>query len=103
MEMKHRLSAVTTAVDDHAIAVWFQAGGTGNARGRDEESSHERCRLVVEIGETGDVLFGNDDDMRGRLRMDVTEGVEFLVFVDTGGRDASLVDLAEEAGFSHAI
>ena len=45
-----------------------------------------------------------DEDVRGRLRIDVGEGIALLVLIDGGGWDASFDDFAEEAAHdAHSV
>jgi hypothetical protein len=53
-----------------------------------------RFACVVERGE---VFAGNDENVDGRHRMNVGEGVAELVLKDGGGRDGTIGNFAEDA------
>jgi len=98
VQVIHGLAAVFADIDDHAIAL----GEPLDARQMhsDLQQMTEQCRLLVLFArsiERGPVLARRDQDMHGRLRMNVVEGVAAVVLVDPGRRDASFNDFAEEA------
>jgi hypothetical protein len=55
------------------------------------------------VGERGEVLFGNDQDMHRRLWMDVGKREHVLILIEMRNGDRAGGNLAEEAvrGFSH--
>ncbi len=97
MEVVDGLAAVFSGVDDHAVA-FAEALVAGNQGRSVEKVTEEVAVLSVGIVERGKVLAGNDEDVDGRLRVNVREGVAELVLIDGSGGDGSLGDFAEEAG-----
>lgn len=95
--MVYGLAAVGAGVEDYAIAVG-EAFGAGDLSCGPEEMADEFLVVGVGFGEGDDVLARGDEDVDGGLRMDVGEGVALVVFVDRGGGDGAVDDLAEEAG-----
>ena len=77
--MKDRLAGLRSTVDDQSVAV-------GNRKlprqtvGSQQEPAQEGCVLHRRIGDTAQVFTGNNDDVGGRLWIDVFEGqqVRFL-------------------------
>jgi len=65
------------------------------------QMSQQWCVRFQGVGGRRDVFFGDDEYMRGRNRMEVTEGKALVVLVDLGGRDGSRSDAAEDAVSSH--
>jgi hypothetical protein len=96
VEVIDGLSAVGAGVDDEAVAVgeMLVAGDLG---GGGEEVAEEGRVGGGGVGGRGDVLFGNDEDVGGGLRVDVGEGEGEVVFVEAGDGDGGGGDLAEEA------
>jgi len=90
------LAAVGAGVDDHAIAV-DEPFRTSNFSGSGKQVAEERSVTGIAVGERGDVFSGNDEEMSGRLRIDVEEGDAAVVLVNELGGDGSGDDLAEEA------
>lgn len=102
MDVVHCLSAVFAGVDHSAIAP-RQSFGSRNLGGCPMKVADQGAVLLAIMGNGRDVLFRNDEDVYGRLRIDVGEGVALVVLVDGFGRDTSIDDPAEEAahfGFS---
>lgn len=97
VEMIHGLAAVFAGVDDDAIA-FAKALVAGDCGGCREEVAEQIAIRGAGIVERGKVFAGNDENVDGRLRVEIGEGVTELVLVDGGGRDGTIGDLAEEAG-----
>ncbi len=95
--MVDSLAAVGAGVDGYAIALG-EAFGFGDLGCGPEEMAEELAVVSVGFGEGDNVLAGGDEDVDGGLRVDVGEGVALVVFVDRGGGDGAVDDLAEEAG-----
>jgi hypothetical protein len=92
MEMEHRLAGSRTGVDDDTVVAQPRV-----CRNLGDEVEHA---LVFVGGELGDVVealdvpLGDDEQVRGGLRVDVTDGDEA---VDRSYVVAFAVQLAEEA------
>jgi len=96
MEMVHGLAAVFSGVDDNAVALG-ESLGLGDGGSGLEQMAEEGGLVRAGVVQGGEVLAGNDENVDGRLGMDVGEGVAEVVLMDGGGGDGSLSDLAEEA------
>lgn len=96
MQMIHRLPAVVTGVDDYAVA-FAKVFVASDFRCGPEQVAEQGRVMRTGFSKRDDVLARRDQDVYGRLRVDVGEGIALLVLVDGGGRDASLDDFAEEA------
>lgn len=96
MEMVYGLAAVLADIDDHAIAgiKFFLAGDFGRSP---QEMAEQSAVFGGRLGEGGDVLARNDEQMHRSLGVDVGEGEALLVLVDAGRGDASIGDFAEKA------
>ena len=86
MEVLHGLSAVRAGIDHQAIAS-VQVLCPGDLAGFGDEGAEETgvCRERVGVG--GDVPFGDDEHVDGRLRVDVREGEDFAGFVGGASRE----------------
>src|SRR5207237_9609400 len=97
------LTAVLAGVDDGAVA------GLGYpllTRYRHSQHHHAADEVrVVEIIQRPDVLFRDDQNVGGRLRIDVAEGEHLFVVHDHLRGDFPARDLTEDASlrFSHSI
>ena len=102
MDVVHCLSAFLAGVDHGAIAL-CQSLGSGNLGGCPMKVADQGAVLLASMGNGRDVLARNDEDVYGRLRINVGKGVALVVLVDGFGRDTSIDNPAEEAahfGFS---
>jgi hypothetical protein len=97
VEVVDGLAAVGAGVEDEAVAV-VEAVGAGELAGGKQEMAEEFVVRCSSAREGSDVLFGDKEDVRWGLRMDVREGEDGVVFVETLGGDDAGDDLAEEAG-----
>jgi hypothetical protein len=97
VEVLDGLAAVGAGVDDDAVAVGevLLAGDFG---GGGEELAEERGVGGGGVGERGDVLFGDDEDVDGGLGVDVREGEDVVVLIEASDGDGAGGNLAEEAG-----
>ena len=96
VEMVDGLTAVRAGVDDQAVAVG-EVFGAGDFAGYLQEMAEDGFILWGRVGVAGDVIAGDDEDVRWRFGIDVVESEGSVVFVDLGGRDFSRSDFAEEA------
>src|SRR5206468_2935681 len=72
----------------------------GAVRHRDH-APHEGGVAVGDVGDGGDVLEGDHQQMYGRLGVDVAEHEEFVVAVDDVALDLAGANLAEDAVRGH--
>jgi hypothetical protein len=92
--MIHGLTAIFACVDHDAIAVG-ESLLFGDSFDGEQEVSHEGVVLGFGIGEFGDRLLGDDEDVDGGLGVEVAEGEGEVVFVDDIGGDFFANDFAE--------
>jgi len=96
VQMVDRLAAVGAGVDDQAVAVG-KVLCAGDFAGGVEELAEALGVVLRGVRVRSDVVFGDDEDVDRRLRIDVGEGEGVLVLVDAGGGDFAGDDFAEEA------
>ena len=91
------LAAVFAGVDDHAVA-FAEAFVAGDRGGSVQKMAEQIAVLNAGVVERGEMFTGNDENVDGRHRMNVGEGVAELVLIDGGGGDRTIGDFAEDAG-----
>lgn len=96
VEMVDRLATVLTGVDHQAITLG-EAFCASDFSGSRKQMAEERGVRGIAVGERDEVLAGDDEKMRGSLRVDVKERDAFLILVDLVGGDGPRNDLAEKA------
>jgi len=95
--MGHFLVAVGTGIDDQAVAVFSDAFLCGDLAHRVEDR-RGGCRIVLfSAVSIRDVPGGHDQDMGGRLGIDVAKGAYQVVAIDDIAGDVSSDDLAKYA------
>ena len=102
MEVVDGLAAVGAGVDDQAVTVG-EVLGAGDFAGGVEELAEDGGIVLCGVGMRGEVVLGDDEDVRGGLGVDVREGEGVLVFVEAGDGDFAGDDFAEEAGHEESV
>ncbi len=100
VQMVHRLAAVIAGVDDHAIAA-IQLTAARNLSSRGEQMAQQRRMFGGSLRLRGDVLLGDDEQMRRGLGIDIRKADAEFVFVNAARRDLSFNDFAEQAVNRH--
>jgi hypothetical protein len=103
MEVEDGLSGARTDVEDGAVSV-FDVALAGNLRGDEMAAANDFCVAGLGLFQTRKVFLGNDENMRGRLRVNVFEGEDVIVFVNLLRGEFAPDDAAEKAigtGFRH--
>ena len=95
VEVGHGLPRLLPNVGDHAVALQPQLPGHLGDDG--EHVAHQGGVVVGHPGHRGDVGLGDDQEVGGRLGVDVVEGVADLVLIDLAGRDLAADNLTEQA------
>ena len=90
------LAAVGAGVDDEAVAA-FEVLGAGDLGGGGEQFAEQGGVLGQGVGMGGDVALRDDEDVHGRLGVDVGEGEGVGIVVQARDGNCSGDDLAEEA------
>lgn len=100
VEVEDGLAAARPDIVNRTIAI-FDAAFTAELGGYELRVADDFYVLGARRIDAGDVLLRNNQDMRRRLRIDVLEGEDDLIFVDLLGGNLSGDDSAEEAIFVH--
>lgn len=98
MEVKDRLPAVAALIENEPVAVGRQTFLRCQLGGGGEEGGQQGRVPGGQGGHSVEMLIGNDQNMRGRLRVNVAEGGDQVILIDDSGRQISGGDLAEKAG-----
>jgi hypothetical protein len=101
MKMVDGLAAVGPGIDNQTITPTFLMEAetllVSDLDRYGEQVSEQRLILAGGVREGAEVLLGYEQDMHRGLGMDVGEGEQTLVFIESGDRDGPGGDLAEEA------
>lgn len=97
MNVIHGLAAMRTIVDNEPEA-FLQILLASDLRGRHEEMAENLLVAVLGLGELREAVahLGDQDDVHGALRRDVTEGEHGVILEDDLGRDLLGDDLVED-------
>ena len=101
MQMGHRFAAIGTVVDDEAVAGLVQAKGLGHGGGLEQQMSQQGMIGGLRLGDARHGFLGHDQNMGGRLRGDVAEGEDQIIFLNDRGRDFAGGDFLKQR-FAHA-
>lgn len=99
VEVINGLAAIVTNVDDGAVAV-FEVQIAGKLGGDEQEVPEDGFILRFGVGEGGNFLQGDDQNMRGRLGIDIVESEAAIVLMDDRSGKFT-VDDAFENSFRH--
>src|SRR5687768_6054099 len=103
VDVKHRLSRLRVAIEHGPIARPIVALVFRNLRGGAHHGADQRVVIGIQVVERRDVLLGHHERVQRRLRIDIGEGQQPVVFVDFRGRDFSGNDPAEQTAHTTAI
>ncbi len=82
VKMKHRLPGARSRIDDRPVTFGIQAAFARQLRRHYQEMSHQRLVFRRSIFERSKMLARNHQEMNRRLRMDVFNGRNLVVFID---------------------
>ena len=102
VEMVDGLTAIVAGIHYDTVAT-IELLSTRQLRGRSHQMSQNRGVRFGRVGHGGHMLFGNDEEVPGRLRMDVGKRKCMLVFEKTLRRNRAGNDPAEETIGSHGL
>jgi hypothetical protein len=102
MEMVDFLPAVSPTIDHRAVTVLRETFLFGDSTCRKQQFPADSQIVEREVVKRGNVAFGDDQDVRRCLRMDVAKRKDIIVFVDYRWFDLTGDHLTEQA-VSHAF
>lgn len=97
MDMKDGLSGIPTIVDDHTVSAALKSPFLGKILRNIEEVSYHLSIIPLHTMDISDVFFGNYQNMRRRLRIDIHEGNGKIVLMYELCRNLFLDNLAKDA------
>lgn len=100
--MKNLLAGVPGRIEDDPISPFTKSFVPGYVSRCEEYASQDRGAVFGNLVQRGEVVFGDDEDVDRRLRIDVLEGQDFSVLEHDPGGDLFGDDLAEDTVF-HAV
>src|SRR6056297_3902625 len=99
--MPHRLAAGLIAVEVKAVAIIGNTLAGSNLLRRQHHPADNFGVVVFELVERSDLALGNDQNMHRRLRVDVAERQQIVIFPDNVGRNLAVDDFFEQV-FGHS-
>ena len=103
MDVEDGLTGGFAGIDHHAVALVCQLQLARELRRAQQHGADDRGFRVIHRIERSDMFSRNDQDMRRRLRVDVVEGDDFVVFIDFLRGDFARRDPAEKTAIvTHA-
>ena len=97
MQVEHRLSRLAIAIEDRAISALAESLVGRQLSGASQHPADQRVIVRTQIVRGRDVLPRDDQQMHRRLRIDVAERDEIVVFVHNRCRNLAGDDAAEQA------
>src|SRR5690606_5762857 len=91
------LTAVVAGIDDAAIAIAGETLLFCNPAGSEQLLAHDRLILGLQVCHTGDVFFGNQQDVVRGAGIDVPKRIQMLIAVQAVRRNLSCHYPAEQA------
>jgi hypothetical protein len=103
MKMGHSFAAIRAVIDYQSKAGFVQSFRLRYDLRNAEEMAEQR--LVAELGgrHAGDFLLWDDEEMHGRLRLDIVERQAAIVLERDLGRDFAGDDLGENRAHLHGL
>ena len=101
MEVEDGLSRARADVEDGAVSL-LDVALAGDLRRRQMAAADQFRVFGLGLFQSGKMFFGNDENVRGGLRLDVFKGEDVIVLVNFFGGDLAANHSAEEAvGIGH--
>jgi len=101
MQVVDTLPGLGAVIEDQSVAIAGDLAVIGDPIGDANQTGHDGLMLRGQLMQRGDVLFRDDQDVRGRDRANVLEGHRVRIAEDLAGRDLPGENLAEEALLGH--
>jgi len=89
------LAAVTSGVN-HGTITLRESPGAGDFSGGPHQMTNQRTVLFVDVGNRRNVLAGDDQNVHGRLRVNIRERITLIILVNSFRWNASINDAAKK-------
>jgi hypothetical protein len=101
VKVEDGLSGTGSDVENRAVAL-LDVALAGDVGGGEVAAADEFGVCGLSFFQSGEMFLGNDENVCGRLRIDVFESEDMVILVNFSGGNFALDDAAEEAiGFGH--
>ena len=100
MKVGHGFAAIRTVVDDQPVAAFFQTSFVGDFRRFEQEVAQQFVIFRTGLGNAGNHLLGEKQNMHRGLRVDVADGQHKIVFKNDLRRNFPRDDFSKK-GFAH--
>jgi hypothetical protein len=97
MQVRHGFTAVVTIVNHEPVAGFFQAQFFRHFGGFKQQVAEQVLVVGLGFGDARDQFFGDNQNVRRRLRADVAEGEDGIVFVNDVRRDFARDDFFKKS------
>jgi hypothetical protein len=87
VQVRHGLAAVRAVVDDEPEAVWRQTQLVRDFGGLEQNVSEQLPVFSLRLADSRNDFFRKNQNMHGRLRVDVADGENQIVFIDNRRRN----------------
>ena len=95
MEVWHRFAAIGTIVDDQTKAGVVNAFLLRDLLRSEEKMAEKRLVFGTGGADADDLLLGNDQNVYGRLRLNIVKSEAKVILINNPGRDFTGNDLGE--------
>ena len=95
--MKHGLTCTLVHIEHGSVPGLMRSPFPGDPRSRLKHMAHKCIVGGTELIQRGDVFLRDDQNVNGRLRIDIFESHDILVFVHFRRRDLAGNDFAKQA------
>jgi len=100
MQVRDGFARIGAVVEHETIAPLLQTEFFGDLSSPQQELAQRDFVFRRRAGDVRNRLFGNDQNVRGRLRLDVAKGKHKFVLIDYRGWNFARDDLLKQ-GFAH--
>ena len=100
MQIGNALPAVRSIVDDQTVAGFIQPQLFGHRSRFEKQMTEQFVVFRAGLGDSCYPFLGDDQDVDGRLGLDVTKSKHQVVLIDNGSRDFTVNDSLEDR-FAH--
>ena len=95
MNMVDLLPPIAQAIGDQSITTTQSFGGS-HLPGDADNPPHDRFMSLIEVIESSEMNFGNQQQVTGRHRIDIPEAIYQVVFVNLLRRDLAGDDFTKQ-------
>lgn len=96
MDMKHALPRLVVGVHHQPVTMLGEALLCGELFGGEKQLADQHGIIALQIIDRGDMFARNDQDVGRRLGVEITKGDDIPIFIDLGGWDLAINNLAKD-------